>query len=528
MDKSLLDKIQFWLLAVISLLFLWYAPEVWRYTPDGGIYIGTAETMVKEGRYWFNGHPNLQYYPGVSSLLSLPILVFGLNFHVMHLLTSSLALAALWLSRAYFPQTRYGFAGLVVPIMIACTGFFQTQAFRILSDGAFLAVSMAALLFWRVYVEKGNRIAFWSCLIFIAFASLLRFHGLFLCAAFGLALFLDSIRKDNLTFRPIAAAICWGGLSFLPFAAWTLRNFILHTPDTHNMANRFFFGLKGLPLSVPGFGKADWIDADWKYPLYRLYYEMNALADGIFGVSVDKEPFAEIALLALIGLVVLGSIRWFKRSTSLEAIYVALLVLFFAYSTLKSQNLYIVTRYWLPLLPVILVSGALGVGLLYTNFTKFRLNILTGALGGLLLILSVQNGVTEFMGHISPEKDAYYRNARDTIENLARFVKQKTDHDDTIATTDWGVLPLALGRQSYVVPRGDTNNYTLKSILKYKSRFIVILKGGITYPMILKIIERNPNIFNPLAEYGDGNVGPVGAVYEIDLEQVRRALRDKP
>jgi len=79
-DYKTIGKIQLLVLGVISLLFLFAAPTIWHYTPDGGIYIGSALSILEIGKYWFNGHPNLLYYPGFSTLLTLPIMIFGIVF----------------------------------------------------------------------------------------------------------------------------------------------------------------------------------------------------------------------------------------------------------------------------------------------------------------------------------------------------------------------------------------------------------------------------------------------------------------
>lgn len=105
------------LLVALSVGFIATAPALWRYTPDSGIYIGTALSLVQEGRYWFNGHPNLLYYPGFSGLLTLPIYAFGLNFQVLHIYAAVLGVATLWVLRGYFSAKRYGWIGLFLAII---------------------------------------------------------------------------------------------------------------------------------------------------------------------------------------------------------------------------------------------------------------------------------------------------------------------------------------------------------------------------------------------------------------------------
>ena len=107
-DSSTLARLQFWFLICVSVLLLWTAPDVWNYSPDSGIYVGTAKALIEDGTYRFNGYPNLLYYPGLPGLLSLTILVFGMNFHAMHLICAGIVVGCLWLARSYFPTTVMG------------------------------------------------------------------------------------------------------------------------------------------------------------------------------------------------------------------------------------------------------------------------------------------------------------------------------------------------------------------------------------------------------------------------------------
>jgi hypothetical protein len=258
MNSAALIKVQFWILLLISVCLIVAAPSLWYYTPDSGIYIGTAQSMVERHEYHFNGHANLLYYPGFSSLLSWPIMLFGVNFHVLHLFCAAMVVAVIWLARTYFSSSRYGLAGMAVPVIMASTTVLQAQAFSILSDGSLLAISLGALVLWRMYVEKSFFWALPACFVLVAFAPMVRFHGLFLCAAFAVTLFLQAMRNSRRSLLNVALAVVGGAATLIPFAAWTLRNLQKFTPHTFNMANSFFFGLNGLSIYAPGHGRVDW------------------------------------------------------------------------------------------------------------------------------------------------------------------------------------------------------------------------------------------------------------------------------
>ncbi len=132
-------------LSIVSVAFLYSAPEFWPFLPDSGVYVGSAQSIVHEGRFWFNGHPNLLVYPGFPLLLGIPVALFGTDFHVLHVFSAGIAISALWLASAYFSMARYGLAGAAVPFVLACVPISQSQAFLILSDGAFLAITLCAL-----------------------------------------------------------------------------------------------------------------------------------------------------------------------------------------------------------------------------------------------------------------------------------------------------------------------------------------------------------------------------------------------
>lgn len=527
MNYTVVGKLQFWFLIFVSLLLLWASPDIfWGYNPDSGIYIGTAENLVNEGRYWFNGYPNLLYYPGTSGVLAAIIAVFGTDFHALHLFSAIMVIISLWLARIYFSEDRYGLLGLAVPLLMACTEFLLVQIFNIMSDGLFLAIVLAALLLWRVYAETTNRFALAACLIFVAFAPLVRFQGLFLCVAFAGALALEALRGRQISFRPTIAGLGIGLASFLPFAAWTWRNLTLHTLDTFNHSNGFFFGLYGLRSHAPGWGRVDWIDADWKYPVYQALFDGFELQSDLFGTFANIAQIRELVLAVLLGLVLAGALRWFRRATNMEWIFVGMLVSFMAYQYLiRSDTVYSPIRYWIPILPFVLISGAMGLSIIHDRLARTRARLVVGIVSVLLLMSALYNGATFLIEETGDDRTETFRNSERLVAELSGFVDQHTKRDDNIATSDWGILPRALNRQSYMILNDDPYTLSLDRMHKYQTKYLVILQNNATRTLFAqRMADELPNLFTKELEIKSVGPGPSGLVYAVDLAKVKAFL----
>ena len=149
-----LDELQKIVLIVISFAFLAAVPSVWLENADSANYIGTAESIVNEGRYWFNGQPNLLYYPGYPTFLSILIFLFGVNYFILQLSSALFIIISLWLSRSYFSLKTYGIPGLLVPLLLAFNAVVQEQTYRVMSDGMFICLTLGTMLWWRLYSES--------------------------------------------------------------------------------------------------------------------------------------------------------------------------------------------------------------------------------------------------------------------------------------------------------------------------------------------------------------------------------------
>ncbi len=507
---------------LISILLILAAPSVWCYTPDGGIYIGTAESMIKTGQYHFNGHPNLLYYPGFSSLLSLPILLFGVNFRILHLLCAGIAVASLWLLRAYFTPGRYGFVGLVLPVLFCCASIFQLQVFCILSDAAFLAISLGALLLWRIYEEKSYRWALVACFALVAFAPMVRFQGLFLPIAFAVALLLKSVSKRGLSVSSVAMSAIGGLGTLIPFAAWTLRNILQFTPHTYNMANSFFFGLKGLAAGAPGSRRVDWIDAEWKYGIYSLAAMLRGLATTFFGESVIDLIPSVLVVIVLVIVVLVGSLRLLKLATNMERGYVILSVAFLAYSYLTRHNLYAKTREWLPLAAFAVVAAGFGLRSIYNLLTDVRYKAVVGTVIGFLVVLILIHGVSVCLRKSA--RSTYYRNAYEVMGKVKQFMDEKTSPAIPVATTEWGIMPFILKRTCYKVRPDESHLLSLEYMNKYQTGYLVIIDHFRTSHYAKKMVEDLPELFSPILDVQPEGEGPAAAVYSVDLEGVQKFL----
>jgi hypothetical protein len=522
--KEHLGQMQFWVLVAISFFLICSASPVWYYTPDSGVFIGTAESMVTTGEYRFNGYPNINYYPGFPALLGVPVFLLGVNFLVLNLLSSAIVVAGLWLGWTYFQHKEYGLAGTMTPILMACTWIVQDQAFRILSDGPFLTVTLGALVLWRIYERTSGRWALAGCFVLVAYASLIRFQGLFLCFAFGLSVLLKAVMDKRRSLIGIAAAAGFGVATLFPFAAWTYRNYLQYTPDTANLANAFFFGRMGLQFYPPEFGKVAWIDSGWKYGIYNLAYQVRELGVVIFNRDVVNLAPTEIVAMLIGTLVLAGSLRWFRNASRFEQIYVIASAAFFFKEALFAGRIFVVQRYWLPLLPFILVSGGFGVSMLNNKLKGRRFRWVLCTLVCLMVLLIVRQGVKSYLYLRSAE--SYYRTGNEVMAKVKLFMDNDTDPRASVATTDWGVMPFVLKRTCYPVLGIKSHVLTLERMDKYKTQYLVILDGlGDWAEPGRRMVQDLPHLFNLIFEVNRGSNLPGAGVYKVDLKGVAVLLK---
>ena len=519
-----LTRAQPWLLLMVSVAIVIGAPEVWNYTPDSGVYVGSASTIVEQGRYWFNGHPNLLYYPGTSAVVALPVAIFGLNFHAIHLVFSLLAVTVLWLARAYFSVERFGWAGLALPFLLAANQLFQIQAQQILSDLLLLNLVLLALLAWRKYDITRNEGWFYVCAVAVAAAPMVRFQGLFLLGAFGLAVLVHiAKRRNEIDWRRVIRHLAVAALTTLPFSIWTLRNYLLHTPDTYNMANAFFFGLEGLRISGPGFGEVDWIDAEWKYPVYQIMYLFGGLGDSFLGNLSNLLPL-EVRTGTVLVLMTAGLWPWLKRAGMLEIVFVALILILLVEGVTDSKSMRIVDRYWIPILPFVISIAGQGLGQIRGVLAGGRLRTLTTYGSGILMALILVVGTLSWSKRLSPEASDRIARINSVASQVAEHVDQSLPPDALIMASDWGVAPFLTKRKTIQVLRSPCDQGTLELIHERKPAALVVLPGFLRSSMADELAMRYPDAFQEVFRSGNRGHRESGAVYHIEHDQVPQAL----
>ena len=188
-----------------------------------------------------------------------------------------------------------------------------------------------------------------------------------------------------------------------------------------------------------------------------------------------------------------------------------------------------VARYWLPLLPVLLVSAGFGLYVVYERLKKTRFHALFNVFIGFLVVLVLSNGVSYFFASASPSESEYYRNANHVIAKVKHFMDEKAILGVPVATTDWGVMPFALKRTCYQVLNDESHLLTLKRMDKYQTGYLVILdRMAAFHRSARKMVEELPQLLTLLIEIqSDGN-GPDAAVYSVDLKGVHAFLNAAP
>ncbi len=133
------------LVFLIVLAMLCCASSIWRFTPDSGIYVGTAFEMIENQRYWFNYNPNLVYYPGTSFMLALILALPGDDFLSLNIYLALQAAVIFFLFSRYYRPANYGLAATFGLVLFASNGLMLAHAFIAHSDGLFFAAGSVRL-----------------------------------------------------------------------------------------------------------------------------------------------------------------------------------------------------------------------------------------------------------------------------------------------------------------------------------------------------------------------------------------------
>ncbi|WJG10459.1 hypothetical protein [Aliiglaciecola sp. LCG003] len=477
--------------------------------------------MLQHQEYWFNFQPNLQYYPGTSIAIMLPLALFGEDFWFLQGFIGVISILGIWIISRYFSVEKYGVIGFFTPFFVLTSSIFMLYFYALISDSLFLTVSMAALLCWRKYDMSGQRKFLFLCCALVAFSSLVRLQGLFFCAALGLALLIHAFQHNRDTLKlSISKMLVIGGLVCLPFILWTARNYFAHTPDTFNMANGYFFGLKGLSIyakGLPGDASAESVEAAWQFPLLRTSMFFGALFESWYGgLSTLNRHVITVVMLVLVAL---GLGPWAKRANKLELLYVGLSMAFIGKDILLTKTLHIVYRYWIPMLPFIIVMMGFGI-YKCVNFAwlgKLKRPAQTGALllVSALLVLASPN----LLRHV--EQTDKFRDESSAISALKGFVDIEIPKNAVVATVDWGVLPHTLQRRSIPLLNDPNNQQSIERMLKYNTEYLVTFgKFARMNDPALNMVDRFPKVFNKIFETYTQQPNTAIEIYRVDLAQL--------
>ena len=514
-------KAQMGILILIGTLLIGCTPIYWIQYPDSGYYLGTATNMLDSFRYWFNGQPNLQYYPGTSLVLLLPLAFFGENFTILQGFFALISLLGILAIARYFKYHEYGLVGLFTPFLVLTSSLFIIHFYALISDTLFLAVTVFALLCWRKFENSDSIKYLIICCILVAFSSLVRLQGLFFCGALGLALLIHAYQSNQENrFSSILKMMILGGIVCLPFVLWTARNYFEHTPDTFNMANGYFFGLKGLSIyakGLPGNASAEHIQAAWQFPLERVSLFFGGLFESWYGGLSRMNRY--IISAVMITLLLVGVRPWAKRATKLEWLYVGFSMAFILKDVLLTRNLHIVYRYWLPMLPFVIVMMGFGLQTLasLSLWGKVKKPFQFGAVAAavLLLILSAPNLLKMH------QKQSQFEQEHLALAQLKAFADDNIPQESVIATVDWGVLPHTLQRRSIPLLNDPDNKQSIARMQQYQTQYLVTYsKFGRMSEPAENMVVKNPKAFDKIFESNTGSTKTTLKVYRVNLSKL--------
>ncbi|WP_346992887.1 ArnT family glycosyltransferase [Alteromonas gracilis] len=516
------SKLPLLFLTIISSYFLISTPQFWLAYPDSGYYLGSAIEVLNSGRYYFNTLPNLQYYPGTSSVITLGYMLFGTSIYTTQLVFSVLTLGSLYVGYLLFYQiTSSKLSAFVATIGFGSSYVFIESIHPVLSDGIFVLFTFCCLLLFRVFNKHQNKSTLVLLCLAVSFCALVRFQGLFLVFAMGIAL-LWFLYKRTIDVKMFFIT---GFLLVFPFILWTLRNYILHTPDAYNMANQFFFSLSGQRLYAPGLnGDVDssWVNASWKYAVYRPLYSISTILESYFGYIPLDYKFVFAPLFVIISIS--GFIKCIKKLSLLELTYIGFSTAYIAVDLLTKKHLYVLGRYWLPLLPFISLFFVMGVVWCCQKMVS-SMNLitkkahLTRVVSVALLVGFVIAGflnTTLYYKNIS-----IYEPINQNLDKLSAFSTNTIPLGAVVAVNDWGVIPLTLNRYAIPLLNDDSHIHSVKKMIKYSTDYMVIVeKFKRSGEPALKLAEDRPDVFQLLQIFSSTTPEANTFIFKIDKEKM--------
>ena len=189
---------------------------------DNAIYLFLAKALASGKGYrdiYLAGAPvHTQFPPLFPLILSLIIRVHGADMYLMKMVVS--ASSAVTIALSYFLLRRRSFAlPLAAVIWLACLYRFFDYCDLLLTEAVFMAFSVAALLFFDRWREKGNWVDAALLILSCWAAELTRTAGLPLAAAVGVAVFLHGGRSKKSAVKALITVL----LCILPVFLWGVR-----------------------------------------------------------------------------------------------------------------------------------------------------------------------------------------------------------------------------------------------------------------------------------------------------------------
>jgi len=212
---------------------------------DNAHYILLGKALA-EGRGYadiFKAHvaPHTQYPPLFPALLSMVILAKGMDSYLMNLVVSLCTAATIIVFFTLLRKEK--FALPLLPVVWFggwMDAFYYTDS--ILTESAYMAFSLATLLFMGMWTRKRNLLCPAIAVLFCWLAVMTRTAGVTLMAAVAAgAFFCGGVSKKSSLRAAGMLIIC-----SLPLIAWSIRNSMLGETST-NYINQFLLVNPGKP-----------------------------------------------------------------------------------------------------------------------------------------------------------------------------------------------------------------------------------------------------------------------------------------
>ncbi len=527
---TLTTKLIYIFLLAVCYLYLYFTPHSWQFSNDDGMYIASAESMLKHFQYTYNRLPNLLVYPGTSTVIAAVFFIFGYNFFVLHLVFVLLSIINLFLVFKLLENYHSKLTALFITAIFSINHFSLMILYTIRSEQIFMLLSFSAFLCWRQYIKTENIRLLGLCLFCCAYIPLVRFQGLLLCAAF----FLAYLVQNKQYIKNIKSLFFKVTLVLLPFALWTWRNYLNYTPEAHNIFLNMFFKMPGEAHYAPETSSPEH-DALF-YSSVRLGILLKHFIYSLFGESIylayiNYIYIASIVTPCIFLLGYIGFKNWFKKANAFEATYFLIHAAFLiVHSILRyghTTSSGLLPHYWLPLLPFIL-------SILFNALDSLKIKITPPAgivfktIGICVLSFMLIIGMQRLLAFDNQDYQQYWKEKQEFAHTLKRYVQQHIPKDSLIMTTDIGFAAYFFERKS--INMLDSLPSALNQIQNQKPQYLIAFfstQMGImayqnydyrshqSYQTIESIQQKQPKILFPLLQLKSTTGANHAVIYKI-------------